>query len=126
MSIAPSLAIASSRQIGNARLQRALLRIIKEAHAGKAQATTLEDLRSQYFPELGDSRAIRQAINEMRKDGIPIGSLGGVGTYWPADIKEAMECVAELRAKGYDLLDTAASMEKGAIAHFGEQQVLGI
>jgi hypothetical protein len=101
-----------------AGLERAVARVL-EFHIGRERAIGRSDL----VYALGQSgfkvseREARQAINELRKEGCPICSTGGVeGGYWlAADWKELQEYLErELHSRAMDLLEQESALRSAA------------
>jgi len=73
---------------------------------------------------------VRQAIAELRIEGHPIASTNRApkGYYIPASMGEAKECLEHLRSRVKKICMSAAGVERGLRARFGNQLelVLGV
>ena len=58
-----------------------------------------------------NDRALRQAVNELRKEGVPVCSNSGVSGYWIGNNEDIQHTVADLKSRAYDLLAQANGME---------------
>ena len=110
------------------------IRLYLEARAyGRANAKTLVDLRNwlnaAHSYGFKDSRAIRDAIEELRYEGVVIPAISGVG-HWLMDPDEvdAVGSVTayfnEMRARAVKLFRTARIQKQAAISQAGHKQRL--
>jgi predicted DNA-binding transcriptional regulator YafY len=107
-----------------AGLDRALLRVLS-FHTGRGLAIGRGDLVRELKRHGFDvhERAARACINQLRKQGFPIGSTGGEdGGYWICkswnEVKEYVD--RELTSRIIDLAETKAGMLRGAQERWGE------
>lgn len=107
-----------------AGLDRAMLKVLSY-HVGRSLAISRGELvialKSHGFDI--HERAMRAAINQLRKDGHPICSTGGdEGGYWLGEsfleVKEYID--HELNSRISDLAETKAGMMRGAQERWGE------
>jgi hypothetical protein len=73
-----------------------------------------------------DEREIREAIHELRKQGLPICSTGGFGGgyYRAADQDELEEYLdREIHSRATDLLETEAILRKACEMTWGPKQL---
>ena len=105
-------------------LERAVLRVL-QYHAGRGNAIgrgrLLADVQS-YLSKATD-RGVRVVINQLRKDGFPICSTGGVdGGYWiaacPEELDEYLD--RELKARVKDLQEQVNALWRTRKALWGE------
>lgn len=105
-------------------VDRAILRVLS-FHVGRDQAIGRAMLRHE-VASLGfnlHERALRAAINQLRKAGQPILSTGGEdGGYWmaagPDEVQEFID--RELTARIADLAETKAGILAGSKERWGE------
>lgn len=123
------------------RLERSVLTVL-QAHVGVENAITGADLTAWLFKtEFGYlahwvddkgkvhcptlHRAIRTAINKLRRDDFkPICSKGGIGYWWPQSFQDGMTTVAEFGSRESDLRQTKNALLKGLEYEFGSQMSL--
>ena len=108
-------------------LERAILRVLS-FHIGRAKAISRQDLIGELlnhgFDYRKEDRPVRLAINQMRKQGHPICSTGGIGggyflaVDW-AELNEYLQ--AEIHARAMDLLEQEKAMRDGGSRLWGSQ-----
>ena len=92
-------------------------------HVGRGNAIPGDQL----CKELGfkDTRALREVVEGLRKEHLPIMSLPGVGYWWPMSWGEdEHHCINNLRDMGKKFFWAAEGAEKGLKEEFGDQRVL--
>lgn len=99
------------------------------SHIGRSQAILGEELTRRLhsiYPRL-DQRVVREAIHQLRRDGILIcAAPGASGGYYVASSWSELEEFAtrELRSRAMDLLETEKKLLRSAERQFGPQPPL--
>ena len=105
-------------------LKELFLKAIKK-YIGRKNAISGKRLLTEFiFMIDGDisQRQMRDLINIMRNQEIPICSESGVGYWWPANPEEVIKFVEqEIESRGKNLLKTASQVRKGIPNVFGPQ-----
>jgi hypothetical protein len=73
-----------------------------------------------------DEREIREALHELRRQGMPICSTGGIHSgYWRAADREELEeyLTREVHSRAVDLLETESILRRAADRTWGPQQL---
>lgn len=110
-------------------LERAVL-VILAYHVGREQAISgarmLFELQGQGF-DINDTRYFREVINSLRKQGMPIGSTGGIkGGYWLCKDWSELGPMLQVQFHDFamDLLEQEKAMKNGAARMWGPQMSL--
>ncbi len=110
-------------------LKEVFLKAIKK-YIGRKNAITGRELLISilFFDDIDiTQRQMRDLINIMRNQEIPICSESGVGYWWPATPEEVIKFVEqEIESRGKNLLKTASQVRKGIPNVFGPQLELEI
>jgi len=108
------------------RLEKAVL-LILSFHVGRKKAIKgtrmLFELNAQGF-DLKETRYFREVINNLRKQGWPIGSTGGIkGGYWMCESWAELEPFLKVQFHDFamDLLEQEKAMRNGAARYWGNQ-----
>ncbi len=108
------------------RLEKSVM-LILAFHVGRKNAISgsrlLFELQCQGF-SIRETRYFRDAINDLRKQGFPIGSTGGKrGGYWLCEGWEELNKVLQVQFHDFamDLLEQESAMRKGAARMWGPQ-----
>ncbi len=111
------------------RLERAVL-VILAYHVGRDAAISgqcmLFELQGQGF-DLSETRYFREVINSLRKQGMPIGSTGGIkGGYWLCKDWSELGPMLQVQFHDFamDLLEQEKAMKDGAARMWGPQMSL--
>lgn len=111
------------------RLERAVL-IILAYHVGRENAISgqrmLFELSGQGI-NLSETRYFREVINNLRKQGMPIGSTGGTkGGYWLCKDWSELGPMLQVQFHDFamDLLEQEKAMKNGAARMWGPQMSL--
>jgi len=89
----------------------------------------VRELRNWPYSLSVTDRQVRLAINNLRKEGVPICSTGGFGGgYWLAESRAELEAYLdnEVRARLADLREQELALKRAASKYFGDQYGLGI
>lgn len=108
---------------------RVVVQEVLKLHVGRSNTVSRQELCHfvSLYPGVGGKnldRRVRAAINEMRKDGEPICSTGGInGGYFIASSHEELDeyLEAELRSRAIDLLEQYHAMQDGARRYFADK-----
>jgi len=110
-------------------LEKAVL-LILAYHVGRENAISgklmLFELNGAGF-DLSETRYFREVINNLRKQGMPIGSTGGKkGGYWLCKDWSEMEPMLRVQFHDFamDLLEQEKAMRNGAARMWGPQMSL--
>lgn len=109
----------------NNALKKEVGTVLYAFHLGRARVICARELATKLNqPEV----LIRQTIAEMRMEGQPIASTNRApkGYYIPASISEAKECLDHLRSRVRKISMSAAGVERGLRARFGNQIELAL
>lgn len=111
------------------RLEKAVL-LILSFHVGRKNVISgsrlLFELQSKGF-KINETRYFREAINNLRKQGFPIGSTGGKnGGYWLCSGWDELQPMLKVQFYDFamDLLAQESAMRKGAARMWGPQMSL--
>ncbi len=118
--------LASMMDEESQRLEKSVL-LILSFHVGRKNsisgARLLFELQCQGF-KINETRYFREAINNLRKQGFPIGSTGGTkGGYWMCSGWEELQPMLQVQFHDFamDLLEQEKAMRKGAARMWGPQ-----
>ncbi|MBX3046948.1 MAG: hypothetical protein KF698_08140 [Anaerolineales bacterium] len=116
-------AYKNAQRISGEELQNVILGHLR-LHVGKHVAITDEYICQLLGKPISFERAVRMAINKLRKRGELICSESGVGYWMASSLEEALHTSADLRSRATDMFDTANTIEQSAQREFGGQRSL--
>ncbi len=121
--------LASLMEDESQKLEKAVL-LILSFHVGRSHAISgarlLFELQGRGF-KINETRYFREAINNLRKQGFPIGSTGGKsGGYWLCSGWQELNPMLQVQFHDFamDLLEQESAMRQGAARMWGPQMSL--